>query len=116
MKTILIIDDEQDLCALLTTVLRQENYTVDIANSLAEAKRKLEKRPQIVLLDNNLPDGSGIEFLQMNPDKFIKSYVVLMSADSSHNFESQLQQERVDAVIRKPFTVRHVKDLIKEVA
>ena len=116
MKTILIIDDEQDLCALLSSVLRQENYTVDFAFTLAEAKKKLEKRPQIVLLDNNLPDGSGIEFLQMNPDKFIESYVVLMSADSSQSFELQLQQEGVDAVIRKPFTVRHVKDLIREIA
>jgi DNA-binding response OmpR family regulator len=116
MKTILIIDDEQDLCALLSSVLRQENYTVEFAFNLEEAKRKLEKRPQIVFLDNNLPDGSGIEFLQMNPDKFMESYVVLMSADSSHSFELQLQQEGVDAVIRKPFTVRHVKDLIREVA
>jgi DNA-binding response OmpR family regulator len=116
MKTILIIDDEQDLCALLSSVLRQENYTVEFALSLEEAKRKLEKRPQIVFLDNNLPDGSGIEFLQMNPDKFMESYVVLMSADSSHSFELQLQQEGVNAVIRKPFTVRHVKDLIREVA
>jgi DNA-binding response OmpR family regulator len=116
MKTILIIDDEQDLCALLTTVLTQENYTVDFAFNLAEAKRKLEKLPRIVLLDNNLPEGSGIEFLQMNPDKFVESYVVLMSADSSQSFELQLQQEGVDAIIRKPFTVRHVKDLISEVA
>jgi DNA-binding response OmpR family regulator len=116
MKTILIIDDEQDLCALLTTVLTQENYIVDFAFNLTEAKGKLEKRPRIVLLDNNLPDGSGIEFLRMNPDKFVESYVVLMSADSSHSFELQLQQEGVNAVIRKPFTVRNVKDLIKEVA
>jgi len=61
-KRILIIDDEIDLCFLLKNYLTAKNYEVDIANTIQDGLIKLNhSHPDILFLDNNLPDGSGWE-------------------------------------------------------
>lgn len=60
MKRVLIIDDEVDLCILLTSYLSKRNYEVFTAHTLIDGFKKLEFfSPDILLLDNNLPDGMG---------------------------------------------------------
>jgi two-component system OmpR family response regulator len=60
MKRILIIDDEKDLCTIIKHFLIKKNCDVDIAHSLSEGYHKLKlRKPDILLLDNNLPDGKG---------------------------------------------------------
>ncbi len=60
MKRILIIDDEKDLCAIIKIFLVKRNYDVEIAHSLREGYRKIQlHKPDVLLLDNNLPDGKG---------------------------------------------------------
>lgn len=66
-KSVLVIDDENDLCDLISMVLHKEGFLVSCAHSLAEATKMLPGHPDIVLLDNNLPDGTGLAYLQMHP-------------------------------------------------
>ncbi len=57
---VLIIDDEEDLCMLLRNYLSRKNFEVFIAHTLNEGLVMLEEnKPDILFLDNNLPDGSG---------------------------------------------------------
>jgi DNA-binding NtrC family response regulator len=61
-KRVLIIDDELDLCFLMKSYLVSKSYEVDTANTLKEGMRKLNNQhPDIIFLDNNLPDGKGWE-------------------------------------------------------
>jgi DNA-binding response OmpR family regulator len=61
-KKVLIIDDEVDFCFLLKTYLTKKNYDIVFANTLEQGMRMLTaERPDIVFLDNNLPDGLGWE-------------------------------------------------------
>jgi two-component system OmpR family response regulator len=61
-KKILIIDDEYDSCLLLKTYLVSKNFDVDMAYTLNEGLKKLgNSHPDILFLDNNLPDGFGWE-------------------------------------------------------
>jgi DNA-binding response OmpR family regulator len=60
----LIVDDEMDICHLLTTILRRKNMEASFVNSLSEARSALkEGHPDILFLDNYLPDGLGIDFI-----------------------------------------------------
>jgi DNA-binding response OmpR family regulator len=102
-KTILFIDDERDLCALIKYLMTKENYIVECADNLAEAELKLKLCPDIVLLDNNLPDGYGIDYIQMHPVEFMKSYVILMTADPNKTVEQQAKNEGISIFINKPF-------------
>jgi DNA-binding response OmpR family regulator len=112
----LIIDDESDLCSLLKKALMPDNYAVDCAYSLSEADNKLRDHPNIILLDNNLPDGTGLEYLQMHPVQFMGTVVILITADANPVLELKDRQEGVDAFIIKPFSVRSIKELLRQSA
>lgn len=72
-KKILIVDDEPDYCILLKTYFIKKNYEVNICNCLKDLFSYLNKdKADIILLDNNLPDGSGwdraYQIIHDNPD------------------------------------------------
>jgi DNA-binding NtrC family response regulator len=60
MKKVLIIDDEVDFCLLLKAYLTRHNYDVYYAHTLTAGVEQAKKiGPEIIFLDNNLPDGLG---------------------------------------------------------
>lgn len=71
-KTILIIDDEIELCILMKNYLVRKDFEVYYAHSLKEGMKLMEEIvPDILFLDNNLPDGTGWTrsdyFFSINP-------------------------------------------------
>lgn len=60
--TVLLVEDEPDLAELFALWLR-DTYTVKIANDCATAYNMLDETVDVVLLDRQLPDGSGDELL-----------------------------------------------------
>lgn len=71
-KKILIIDDEPDLCLLMESYFVKKNYAVHSAATLQDGLSQMQLfKPDILFLDNNLPDGIGwskVEsFLHVNP-------------------------------------------------
>lgn len=59
-KKVLIIDDEVDFCLLMQFYLTKKNCDVSFSHTLSEGLGLIEnKTPDIVILDNNLPDGLG---------------------------------------------------------
>ena len=59
---VLIIDDEFELCMLLKLHLAAKEYEVEMAYNLKDGLTKLGSYdPDIIFLDNNLPDGEGWE-------------------------------------------------------
>jgi DNA-binding response OmpR family regulator len=84
VKKILIIDDETDLCLLLKSYLTQRKHEVSVANSLGEGMSKaVEMNPDVVFLDNNLPDGQGWEKTGWLQEHFPTLHIILMSAFKS---------------------------------
>ena len=67
-RRVLILDDEPNIRRSLAMILEHEGYTVAFAGSLAEARRVTD-RPDAMLLDVRLPDGSGIDFLRQYHDR-----------------------------------------------
>lgn len=58
--SILIIDDEEDLCYLLANLLRTQGYLVDTSFTLNEGLLAMHQQSyDWVILDNDLPDGQG---------------------------------------------------------
>jgi DNA-binding response OmpR family regulator len=65
-KKVLIIEDEGDMCLLLNIMLTGKEMELDHVKSLASAEEYLQKeQPPVVILDNKLPDGFGIDFIIM---------------------------------------------------
>ena len=65
MSELLLIDDDQELCELLSSWLSQEGFQVRACHDGQSARRALaETSPAAVVLDVMLPDGSGLELLK----------------------------------------------------
>ena len=59
-RKVLIIDDEEDFGMLMKRFFSQKNYEVHVAYTIEDGMKLIEEiRPDIVFLDNNLPDGYG---------------------------------------------------------
>jgi len=84
VKKILIIDDETDLCLLLKSYLTQRQHEVAVANNLYDGISKaMEINPDVVFLDNNLPDGQGWDKAGWFQKQFPGTHIILMSAFNS---------------------------------
>lgn len=80
-KRVLIIEDEPDLCFLLKDYFMRKNYDVVFSHTLNGGKALLQTdHPNIVFLDNNLPDGAGWAFAPVIANDFPDIYIVLISA------------------------------------
>lgn len=107
----LIIDDEEDICILLSSFLRKKNFETNFAFTLEEGLKKLkELRPDILFLDNNLPDGSGIETIPAIRSEYREMKIVVISAMS--NLREQAIKNSADAFIAKPISFDNIQELI----
>jgi len=100
----LIVDDERDVCFLLSNVLKNRNIGTNCVNSIADAKSALlEKNFSIVFLDNRLPDGLGLNFVdeirRLRPG--IK--IIMITAHDTRNDSEKAYLGGVDFFIGKPF-------------
>src|SRR6476469_8617815 len=101
----LIVDDEIDVCYLLSSILKYNNLQASYVHSIGEAKRVLkEGHHSIIFLDNHLPDGFGINFIDeirtLNP----RVKIVMITAHDSNNDRNKAYEKGVDRFIGKPFT------------
>ncbi|MGK2864649.1 MAG: response regulator [Chitinophagaceae bacterium] len=78
---VLMIDDEIDYCRLLETFFRKKNYEVQLAFNLSDGLQLIgETKPDILLLDNNLPDGKGWTHVESIVEKNPQLKIFLVSA------------------------------------
>ena len=78
---ILIIDDETDYCSIMKSYFEDKNYDVSLAFTLQQGLDLLKDVvPDILFLDNNLPDGPGWKCVDDIVEKYPQIRVYLISA------------------------------------
>jgi DNA-binding response OmpR family regulator len=101
----LIIDDEPDICYLLSTLLKQMNLEVGCVNNLQDAKEVLGKTAhQLIFLDNHLPDGMGTEFISFIRQQHPEVKIIMITAHDTYADRQYALEEGADMFIPKPFT------------
>lgn len=114
----LIIDDETDICYLLSSILRQKNFQTVFAGSLAEAQQFLKEETgyAVIFLDNHLPDGFGVNFIRELKTKCPNSIVAMITAHDTVSDRAKAQEQGVDFFIGKPFTKEIIFNTIGSLA
>ena len=80
----MIIDDETDECLLISAFLSKKDYDVKCAYTLGDGFSKLQtERPDVLLLDNNLPDGLGWSKAEEIKKLFPSIHITLISAQET---------------------------------
>lgn len=112
VKNILIIDDEQDLCWLLSNILTIKGYNVSIANTISEGIGYLKRTPDLVFLDLKLPDGNGMNILPKIKEITPQTFVIIISAYGSGEIREEAKEKGVHGFIDKPFTEEEISRTI----
>lgn len=106
-KRLLLVDDETNVALGLQALLRARGYDVELAHDGRAALDRLaqEPIPDLVLLDNEMPEIDGEEVLaRVRSDPRLENLPVLMATASSIELE---RLQRVSGLLRKPYP-RHV--------
>lgn len=113
MPQVLIIDDETDICFLLSAILTNSGYSTTYANSLKDGLAKIDKyTPDVILLDVNLPDGNGLDFVPVIKKQHGLSRVVVMSAHVSAAEVENVKSLGADSFLSKPINKRELMEIL----
>lgn len=110
---ILIVDDEQDICYFLSRNLTEKGYATSYSHSIAEASLRIrQETPDLLLLDNHLPDGKGVEFARDINAKFPGIKVVMITAHDTPNDRSRAYGNGIRFFLSKPFTMASLQQVV----
>jgi DNA-binding NtrC family response regulator len=113
ISKILIVDDELDICYLLSGMLKQRNFRTGFVNSLSDAVVALETdTPSLVFLDNHLPDGFGLDFIPYVKKNYPDVKVIMITAHDSAAERNTAYKGGVDLFIAKPLSRKLINDAI----
>jgi len=110
---VLIVDDELDICYLLSGMLKQKNFRADFVNSLSDAVVALQTdTPSLLFLDNHLPDGFGLDFIPYVKKNYPDTKVVMITAHDSAAERNTAYKGGVDLFLAKPLNRKLIEDAI----
>lgn len=111
--SILIIDDEPDICRLLQLTLVRHGYNVKYVHELGEGMRSIFKhQPDLLFLDIHLPDGSGLEALPVIKERCPTLPVITISAYDNAMEKQTALKAGAAFFLAKPFSLKNVDELI----
>ena len=115
-KRILILDDEEEICFLLASLLSQMGYETDYVHTLDDGTRKLSAEPpfDLIFLDLNLPDGLGHHLVPVIKEQHQESKIVMISAHGSLLEQIKEQEQSFDHIIAKPFSRDNISEVLSE--
>lgn len=102
---VLIVEDELDICYLLSGILKRKNLTTSYVTSLSAAKNELNStNPDILIVDNHLPDGYGVDFISSVKKTYPRIKIVMITAHDTPDDKNKAIKHGADYFIGKPFT------------
>lgn len=112
-KKIVIIDDEEDLCHLMKTYFLELDHDVFLANTLGTGLSLIrEVSPDVVFIDNNLPDGLGWEKMAYLIEEFPDCKINLISAYEYLPPDLKDRNTGSVSILEKPLKLNTLKDYL----
>jgi len=112
---VLLADDDLDFVALLKTFLEEQGWRTTVAHDALQASMVARRdSPDAVLLDINMPGGSGIRALKQlkSSPKFGNIPIVVVSARDDEQLPRSVAELGAAAFLRKPVELTEVHRLL----
>lgn len=108
MATILVVDDELGIRALLSEILSDEGHTIELAENAQQARAARERsRPDLVLLDIWMPDVDGVTLLkEWGSTGQLTMPVIMMSGHGTIDTAVEATKFGAMAFLEKPITLQ----------
>lgn len=104
MYKILIVDDEEAIVSLLTDYLKLNSYEVLVAYNGSEAIKRALEKPDLILLDVNMPEGDGFSVCKQIRD-YVSCPIIFLTARIEDADKIQGFSVGGDDYIVKPFSI-----------
>lgn len=115
MAKILVVDDDKDTCWLLSEILKEEGYQVEIAYTGKSALKRIEAiEPDVMVLDYNLSRVSSIPILKEALRVFPSLKVIMISAYASETAKTAAKELGAYDFLDKPFDIKKFSRIIKK--
>ncbi len=113
MSKILVVDDEVEICLLVTQYLRKLGYDTSFSLSIAEALEKISSGAyDLLFVDLNLADGSGYDLISALQESKSTSKVIVISAYDSER--QKAIQRGANLFLAKPFTKKSIEESLQK--
>ena len=113
-KKMLVVEDQGEMCLILDLILSERKLESAYVNNLLDADEYLEKnKPSIVILDNKLPDGYGVDFITYAKKKYPGTKIIMISGFSTAR--DVALENGADVFLEKPFSLENVNEAIDSV-
>ena len=112
--TILVIDDDDDIRAVLAMVLDEAGFRVVTAANGREALERLrgDPRPDVILLDLMMPEMDGYQFrAEQQRDPALRAIPTLIV--TAGTVTPRVEELGAEAILRKPVSLRRLVDTIR---
>ena len=116
MATILVVDDELGIRALLSEILSDEGHAVEVAENAAQARLMRESlRPDLVLLDIWMPDVDGVTLLkEWSAGGQLSMPVIMMSGHGTIDTAVEATKFGASAFLEKPITLQKLLRAVEQ--
>jgi two-component system cell cycle response regulator DivK len=119
MSTVLIVEDNEKNMKLVRDVLQHKGYKVlEAVNATAGLKLASDERPDLILMDIQLPDINGITALKMirNDERIARTPVVAVSASAMPDEQQKIVASGFDGYITKPINMKLFLETVERFA
>jgi DNA-binding NtrC family response regulator len=116
MATILVVDDEMGIRALLSEILTDEGHSIELAENAVQARAARERlRPDLVLLDIWMPDVDGITLLkEWGATGLLNMPVIMMSGHGTIDTAVEATKYGAIAFLEKPITLQKLLRAVEQ--
>ena len=102
-RTVLIVEDEVLINCGMANLLEHDGWNVLSARTVQEACKLLDARPDAVIVDLMLPDGTGNEVLDQIKSKVLDARVIVCTGVGDEQLLDVFRQSEPEVVFRKPY-------------
>lgn len=113
-KKMLVVEDQGEMCLILDMILSERKFKPDYVNNLLDADEYIQKnKPSVVILDNKLPDGYGVDFISYAKKKYPGIKIIMISGFGTAR--DVALENGADVFLEKPFSLDNVNQAIDQV-
>lgn len=110
-KKVLVVEDDGEIGLVLDMILTERKYQLDYVNNLLSADEYLQRHePSVIILDNKLPDGFGVDFISYIKKKQPSIKIIMISGFGS--VRDVALENGADLFFEKPFSLEEFNEAL----
>jgi two-component system response regulator HydG len=115
VTSVLVVDDDIAVCRILQRMLSDEQYQVQISQSVADALGAIEQKSfDVYVMDYKLPDGTGLDVAALIRSKGSNAPIILISGYDQSAVALRAEKLRIFDIIEKPFSRATICNAVKK--